>query len=92
MPAMQRGYSKLLINENVIPDVNASWWVTTMDWQMMAMLAVHERTERQWHELLGSVGLRVVKIWTPNPAAESLIEAELDGNEKVVEQSHRVNQ
>ncbi|MCJ1263888.1 hypothetical protein MMC22_003758 [Lobaria immixta] len=92
VPAMQRGYSKLLINENVIPDVNASWWVTTMDWQMMAMLAVHERTERQWHELLGSVGLRVVKIWTPNPAAESLIEAELDGNEKVVEQSHRVNQ
>lgn len=89
---MQRGYSKLLINENVVPDVNASWWVTTMDWMMMAMLALHERTERQWRELLDSVGLRVVKIWTPNPAAESLIEAELDGNGKLVEQSHRVNQ
>lgn len=80
MPAMQHGYSKLLINENVVPNIGASWWVTTMDWQMMALLATYERTERQWRELLGSVGLRVVKIWTPNPSAESLIEAELDGS------------
>ena len=80
MPAMQHGYSKLLINENVVPDVGASWWITTMDCMMMAMHAMYERTERQWRELLGSVGLRVVKIWTPNPAAESLIEAELDGS------------
>lgn len=77
--AMQEGYSKLLINEHVIQDVDASWLLTSMDWAMMALVAAHERTERQWRELLGSVGLRVIKIWTPNPAAESLIEAELDG-------------
>ena len=50
-----------------------------MDWLMMALGAVKERTEKQWRNLLGEAGLRVVGIWTLEQGAESLIEAEVDG-------------
>jgi len=36
-----------------------------------------ERTKDQWYELLESVGLEVVKIWTKDVDSESLIEAML---------------
>ncbi|MCJ1385013.1 hypothetical protein MMC17_008131 [Xylographa soralifera] len=75
--AMKPGYSKLLINENVVPDVSASWQITSLDWFMMALAASRERTEAQWRELLHSVGLKVVGIWTKDAATESLIEASL---------------
>ncbi|MCJ1303486.1 hypothetical protein MMC08_006296 [Hypocenomyce scalaris] len=78
VPAMERNYSKILINELVVPDVGATWPVTSMDWLMMALGAVRERTAKQWQELLSSAGLRLVKIWTYEPGTESLIEAELD--------------
>lgn len=47
VPAMQPGYSKLLINENVAPDVGASWLIISLDWLMMALGAVREQTEMQ---------------------------------------------
>ena len=72
--AMKPGYSKLLINENVVPDVGASWQITSLDWFMMALAASRERTETQWRELLQSVGLEIVGIWTKDAGAESLIE------------------
>ena len=75
---MQPGYSKLLINEYVVPDVGATWSITSMDWLMMALGAVKERTEKQWRTLLGEAGLKVVGIWTYDQGTESLIEATLD--------------
>lgn len=76
---MQIGYSKLLINENVVPNVGAKSSITSMDWLMMALGAVKERTEKQWRTLLGEAGLKVVGIWTYEQGTESLIEAEIDG-------------
>ena len=73
---MQSGYSKLLINEFVVPDLGATMSVTSMDWVMMALFAVKERTEKEWRELLGQAGLKIVGIWTYDQASESLIEAE----------------
>lgn len=75
---MQPGYSKLLINEFVVPDVGATWSITSMDWLMMALGAVKEGTEKQWRTLLGEAGLKVVGIWTYDQGTESLIEATLD--------------
>ncbi|MCJ1414442.1 hypothetical protein MMC32_000768 [Xylographa parallela] len=75
--AMERGYSRLLINELVVPDKGAAWSVTSMDWLMLALGAVRERTESDWRELLESAGMRIVKIWTWEQGTESLIEAEL---------------
>jgi len=74
---MEPGYSKILINESVVPDVGAPWQITNLDWTMMAMLINRERTESQWRELLRSVGLQISGIWKPDGGNESIIEAVL---------------
>ena len=74
---MAKGYSKLLINEYVVPDQGAHWVSTSLDMIMMASLSASERTEQRWRALLKSAGFEVVKIWTYEPGSESLIEAEL---------------
>lgn len=76
-PSVTKGYSKLLINENVIPDRGAHWLSTALDIAMMANFSASERTEQNWRTLLESAGFKVVKIWTYEPGTESLIEAEL---------------
>ena len=81
--AMEPGYSKILINENIVLEVGTPWQVTCLDWTMMAMAASAERTEVQWRELIRSVGLRVSGIWMKHPAYESLIEVELDEEAKL---------
>jgi O-methyltransferase domain len=75
--AMKPGYSKVLINENVIPDMDADWQTTSLDIIMMSIFASQERTERQWHALVESAGLKIVKIFTAEKGVESLIECEL---------------
>jgi len=75
--AMTPGYSKVLINENVIPNQDPHWMGTSLDICMMGLFSSQERTEKNWRSLLESVGLRVVKIWSHSPGTESLIEAEL---------------
>ncbi|KAJ5770121.1 uncharacterized protein N7511_002172 [Penicillium nucicola] len=75
--AMEPGYSKVLINENVIPDTNAYWETTSLDIIMMADFASTERTEGHWHKLVQSAGLKITKIWTAQRGVESLIECEL---------------
>ena len=76
-PGMKKGYSKLLINENVIPDKDADWVSTGLDMVMMVNCSSKERTEQNWHTLLESAGFRILKIWMYEPGTESLIEAEL---------------
>ena len=74
---MTPSFSKILINEFVVPDLGASWSVTSMDWVMMALGATRERTEKQWRALLETAGLQIVHIWTYDHGTESLIEVEL---------------
>ncbi len=76
-PAMTKGYSKLLINENVIADKGAHWVTTGLDLLLMTNLSACERTEQNWRKLLKSAGFEITKIWTYEPGTESLIEAEL---------------
>lgn len=76
-PGMTKGYSKLLINENVVPDQGAHWLSTALDIVMMANFSAKERTEQNWRALLQSAGFKIVEIWTYEPGTESLIEAEL---------------
>lgn len=75
--AMKPGHSRLLINENVVPDVGAQWEATALDILMMALLGSRERTRENWTELMTGVGLRIVEIYTARNGAESLIECEL---------------
>lgn len=75
---MEQGYSKLLINENVIPDVKAHWEATALDIMMMTLLASKERTRAQWKYLLEDrAKLSIVEIWDVGNGVESLIECEL---------------
>ncbi|EXF83960.1 major facilitator superfamily transporter [Colletotrichum fioriniae PJ7] len=75
--AMKPGYSKLLINENVIPSIGADWQATALDMMMMTLFSSRERTEEQWRKLLEPAGLRIIKIWSAGEGVESLIECEL---------------
>ena len=76
---MSPGYSKFLVSENVAPDFSATWPITSMDWVLMALAAVKERTEKEWRALLQQAGLTVIGIWTYEQGPESLIEAEVVG-------------
>ncbi|KAF3919679.1 O-demethylpuromycin-O-methyltransferase [Dactylellina cionopaga] len=76
-PALKPGYSKILINEIVIPETNADWFSTSVDILMMVVHSAAERREKQWRALIESAGLKVVKIWSCGSAAEKLIEVKL---------------
>jgi hypothetical protein len=73
---MTLGYSKLLVHDHVLPDRDPHPQATAYDLTMMVKVSAFERTEQMWVELLGSVGFRVVKIWSSPLATQSVIEAE----------------
>lgn len=75
--AMRKGYSKLLINEMVLPDTGVNRKGAFLDLSMMALETGAERTSQQWDELLASAGLRIEKIWSTGSGPESVIEAEI---------------
>ncbi|KAL1968076.1 hypothetical protein VTN77DRAFT_2206 [Rasamsonia byssochlamydoides] len=64
IPALVQGKSKILLVEVVLPPTNASVWGSLMDINMMKYSGMG-RKERQWRELLESVGLEIVRIWPP---------------------------
>ena len=73
--AMTPGVSRLLINELVVPVQGCGQFAPHSDFNMMSICAGMERTEAQWKELLGSVGLEIRGIWTGDGDTESIIEA-----------------
>lgn len=75
--AMEKGYSKLLIHESLVTAEKPLARVTTSDIVMMALLAAKERTDTEWMDLINGAGSKVVRIWRPVEAVESVIEAEL---------------
>jgi len=74
--AIEPGYSRLLINDWVVPDTGSPLLPALLDLQMMAMLSGIERTETQWKGLLGEVGLEIVNFWSVGVEVEGLIECE----------------
>ncbi|KAI1803319.1 putative O-methyltransferase [Daldinia bambusicola] len=77
VPAMKKGYSKLLVCDVVIPPSGASTFQAGIDLNMMSLLSACERTEAQWRELLNDAGYKITKIWMDHKGYEGLIEAEL---------------
>lgn len=76
-PALKKGYSRILINEIVVSEVEASLASTSMDQLMLVLGAMKERTEGQWRELVEKSGLTIKSVWKYEGVAESLIEVEL---------------
>lgn len=77
VPALEKGYSRVLFNEIVINEEKPTLAATNMDMMMLAHFAVRERTEADWRNILAKAGLNVVNIYTYPGVAESVIEAEL---------------
>ncbi|CAG7947210.1 unnamed protein product [Penicillium nalgiovense] len=75
--AMERGYSKILIEDYVVPDQNAGIKETLIDMVVMVWCPGIERTRQRWTELLQSVGLRIRHFWMPDGYNKGIIEAEL---------------
>ena len=82
---MKVGYSRLLIEELVLPDRGVDMRQTTVDITMYFMPEGIERTVGQWKELLEHTGLQIVKIWPDGSGMESSIEAELWVNRSELE-------
>ncbi|GAT28578.1 O-methyltransferase [Aspergillus luchuensis] len=75
--AMEKGYSKLLLEDHIVPDQNAGARETLLDMTVVVWCPGIERTRRQWTELLQSVGLVIRNFWLPEGHAKGVIEAEL---------------
>lgn len=71
------GYSKILINDAVLPDQGAGLRAVAQDWTMMAHHGACERSEGMWRELVGRVsGLKVSGIWEDGSGGEGIVEVE----------------
>jgi hypothetical protein len=73
---MKRGYSKILINDIVIPTTDASCYQVAMDC-LVLQASANERTEAVWRKVIEDAGLKLVKIWPDGRGYESVVEAEL---------------
>ena len=73
---MDPTYSKVLINQWIVPTQGATSFMTHQDLNMMATFSAMERTEEQTREMLEGAGLRIVRIWRPGDVeSECIIEA-----------------
>ncbi|KAI1422441.1 putative O-methyltransferase [Xylaria sp. FL1777] len=75
--AMKEGYSRVLIQDMVLPLTGATAIQSTMDVEMMANVSAYERTEAMWAKLINDAGLKIIKIWKDGRGNEGLVEAEL---------------
>lgn len=75
--AMDREYSRVLIDDYVIPNTGASMRTASIDMLMLLYLGGLERTEHHWRQLLDAVGLEIVKVWPPKAGDECVIEAKV---------------
>ncbi|KAI2478876.1 O-methyltransferase [Pyrenophora tritici-repentis] len=77
IPAMKKGYSKILINDFVVPSQGAHWAQTCLDWELMGSLGARHRTEEEHKKMYEGAGLKMIGIWRHPHSLDSLIELEL---------------
>jgi hypothetical protein len=76
--AAMRGYdSRLLFSDLVLPDQGADASKTLRDINMM-QCSGKERSEKQWHALLGQGGFRIANIYCQDDPNNSVVEAVLN--------------
>lgn len=72
---MDPAYSRIIIVDFVLANVDTPLIQSSMDIQMMSIGSGVERSERQWSELLRGAGFEIQGIWNFSPGMESVIEA-----------------
>ena len=74
---MTPGYSKLLINDWVLPEEDAGILMTSMDLNMMAVFGGEERSEKRHREYIEAAGLKITRVWDLRDGiTEAVIECE----------------
>lgn len=74
---MERGYSKLIIGDYILPNTGAPLEAASLDLAMMTYHSSMERSEQQWRDLLDSAGLQLTRVWPPPGMGDGIIEAML---------------
>ena len=82
IPAMKRGYSKIICEEYILPDSNAPSISCMTDMAVMVFCSGLERTRQRWTDLFASVGLQVSKFWLREDDGFGIVEVELPEAEK----------
>ena len=78
---MKEGYSRLLINDWILPNIGCPLTSAMFDISMMCCLTGMERIRKQWTELLISARFKIIKFWLDQAEAEAegVLEAEQNG-------------
>ena len=81
---MEKGYSKILLQEMVMPDRDAHWQLTSLDFVLLTHFGTKERTVQEWKTLIDGVEavegkgkLKLVNVWKHVGSVDSLMEIEL---------------
>ena len=77
IPAMEKGYSKILLNEFVLPNKGAHWTLTSLDWELMSCLSARQRTEADHRGVIEPAGLKITDMFKHPQSGDSLLELEL---------------
>jgi hypothetical protein len=75
VPAMTKGYSKILFSDHIVPEQNCPLHTVGRDIGMMSLHSGAERSEKQWNALLEPAGLKVLKFYHLGGKGEGLVEA-----------------
>lgn len=76
-PVVKPAYSRVLINEIIVPSQTLTWPITSMDQVVFVLGATRERAEAHWRSIMDMAGFKIVRIYNYELGSESLIEAEL---------------
>ena len=74
---MKPGYSKLMIEEYILPDQNARYIHGMTDLAVMVFCSGLERTKQRWTNLLLVAGFNIDKMWMREGDGIGMIEASL---------------
>ncbi|KAL2847753.1 S-adenosyl-L-methionine-dependent methyltransferase [Aspergillus pseudoustus] len=74
--AMTPGYSKLIIEEFILPGKDCPMLPAMWDWEMMVICNSFERTQGRWKKLLDEAGFTAV-FWAPPGDGQGIIEADI---------------
>ena len=74
---MKPEYSKLIINDVILPDMGCQWQHAALDIIMMSTFAGFHRGEGDLRKLVEAVGLEVEGVWYPEggKGGEGVLEA-----------------
>lgn len=86
---MTPGYSRLLLNEFVIRNEKPDWRASSVDVLLMVLMCAHERSEREWRQLISQAGLTITNIYTKYECTESVIEVMLENDREESECAQR---